>query len=178
MENVWLPYGSHTDADLDRDGRHVRDADPFGKGRMKAMATRTGQCLCGAVTFRGDVAPGIQACHCVQCQRWTGGGPLMSVRVRDLEITGEDAIHAYRASDWGERAFCGTCGSTLYWRMQGRPIAYVAVGLLDDQSGLAVTEEIFVDHRPGWLKPWDGANQSTEAEEMAKLEEFLAGENT
>ena len=145
---------------------------------MNAVAKRTGQCLCGAVTFKADVASGIQACHCGQCQRWTGGGPLVSVRATDLEIAGADRVAAYHASKWGERAFCGTCGSTLYWRMQGRPVAYVAVGLLDDQSGLTVTDEIFVDHRPPWLKPWPGATQSTEAEEMAKLQEFLAGEAT
>jgi len=145
---------------------------------MNAVATRTGQCLCGAVTFRGSVAPGLQACHCVQCQRWTGGGPLLTARVADLEIAGEARIAAYHASEWGERAVCGTCGSTLYWRMQGRPVAGVAVGVLDDQTGLTVTEEIFVDHRPPWLKPWAGASQSTEAEEMAKLQEYLAGEAT
>lgn len=142
----------------------------------KRMTERTGRCLCGAVQFRGDVAPSIQACHCVQCQRWTGGGPLLSVRVEGLEMTGETCITAYHASDWGERAFCGTCGATLYWRMRGKPVSYLAVGLLDDQSGLTVTEEIFVDQRPGWLPAWDGATQSTEAEEQAKLQKFLAGE--
>jgi hypothetical protein len=134
---------------------------------------RTGQCLCGAVRFGAIVAHGIQACHCTQCQRWTGGGPLLSVRVSEMEMTGEDRIAAYHASEWGERAFCGTCGSTLYWRMRGEPVAYVTVGLLDDQTGLSVTEEIFVDHRPAWLPVFDGAAQSTEAEEMTKLENYL-----
>ncbi|MGB0496804.1 MAG: GFA family protein [Rubricella sp.] len=142
--------------------------------RSKAF---TGGCICGAVRVEGHLAgTTVQACHCTQCQRWTGGGPLLSVRVSDLKITGEDAISSYRASDWGERAFCGTCGSTLYWRMQGRPIAYIAVGLLDDQSGLTVTEEIFTDTRPGWLPEWHGASQSTQAEELAKLHAFLEGE--
>lgn len=137
-------------------------------------ARRTGQCLCGAVKIRVTL-PGasIQACHCTQCQRWTGGGPLFSVRAKDLEIEGEAAVATYRASAWGERAFCATCGSTLWWRMQGRPIAYITAGLLDDQSGLTVTQEIFVDHRPGWLPEWAGATQSTEAEELAELHKFL-----
>lgn len=145
---------------------------------MSAPALRSGGCLCGAVRFTARVEPGVQACHCTQCQRWTGGGPLLSVRVHDLELTGTEAIQAFRASEWGERAFCGTCGATLYWRMQGRRIAYLAVGLLDDQSGLAVTEEIFTDHRPGWLPHWPDATQSTEAQEQAKLATFLAGDAT
>ncbi len=138
------------------------------------MTERSGQCLCGAVRIRGDVADTIQACHCTQCQRWTGGGPLFAVRIRDLELTGEDAIHSYTHSDWGERATCRTCGSTLYWKLQGRSIAFVALGLLDDQSGLTLTEEIFMDHRPDWLPPFEGAAQRTGAEMRAQLEAFLA----
>ena len=140
---------------------------------------RTGQCLCGAVRFSATVtAPDIQACHCVQCQRWTGGGPFLSVRTAGLEMSGEERIATYHASQWGERGYCGTCGSTLFWRMQGRPARSIAVGALDDQSGLTVTEEIFIDYRPDWLPAFEGAAQSTEAEEQAKLAAYLAGQTT
>ncbi|MFN7002478.1 MAG: GFA family protein [Roseinatronobacter sp.] len=139
---------------------------------------REGGCLCGAVRFRADAAPGVLACHCGQCQRWTGGGPLLSVQVQDVEIIGEAAIGTYHASTWGERAFCTGCGATLYWRMQDQPIDSLALGLFDDQSGFTVVEEIFTDRRPSWLPAWAGATQSTEAEEMAKLENFRAGDAT
>ena len=135
----------------------------------------TGRCLCGAVRFSAVLPDdAIQACHCGQCQRWTGGGPLWAVRVKELELTGEDHIRAYQASAHGERAFCGTCGSTLYWHLQGRSIAFMPVGLLDDQSGLRVREEIFVDHRPGWLPEWPEAQQHSETEMQAKLNAFLS----
>ena len=137
------------------------------------MSARTGQCLCGAVTLSGNVASTAQACHCVQCQRWTGGGPLFAVRIRDLQLTGEDKIRAYNHSDWGERAVCEICGSTLYWKITGRSIAFVALGLLDDQSRISITEEIFVDTRPDWLPPFAGATQRTEAEMKAQLAAFL-----
>ena len=138
---------------------------------------RTGRCLCGGITFRADLpSPEFQLCHCGQCQRWTGGGPLTAIRVKDLDLAGEDNIEAYRASEWGERAFCRTCGTTLYWKMQGKPIAFVAVGLLDDQTGLRVSEEIFCDQRPDWLPAHAAASQSTEAEEYAKLDAYLKGD--
>lgn len=95
------------------------------------------------------------------------------MRIRDLELTGENMIRAYNHSDWGQRAVCGSCGSTLYWKMQDRPIAFVALGLLDDQSGIAITEEIFVDARPDWFPPFAGAAQRTEAEMKAQLAAFL-----
>lgn len=135
---------------------------------------RTGSCLCGAVSFSAEIGNGIQACHCTQCQRWTGGGPLFSVRAKNVTITGGDRVSAYCASDYGERIVCGTCGSTLWWKMQGKPNSYVAAGLLDDQTGLSVTEEIFVDYRPAWMSPFDGATQSTEAQELEKLDAYLA----
>ncbi|SHH53637.1 Uncharacterized conserved protein [Marivita hallyeonensis] len=140
------------------------------------MALKTGQCLCGAVSFRGDVDETAQACHCTQCQRWTGGGPLFAVRVRDLELTGEDHIRTYNHSDWGDRAVCETCGSTLYWKLTGRSVAFVALGLVDDQSDVTITEEIFVDYRPAWLSPFEGATQRTEAEMKAQLAAFLEKE--
>ena len=140
------------------------------------MSVRTGHCLCGAVTVKGDVSDAAQACHCQQCQRWTGGGPHFAVRIRDLELTGEDHVRAYNHSDWGQRAVCDTCGSTLFWKMQDRPIAFVALGLLDDQSGITITEEIFIDSRPDWLPPFEGAAQRTEAEMKAQLAAFLEKE--
>ena len=60
--------------------------------------------------------------------------------------------------------------------MQGEVPRTLAAGLLDDQSGMRVTEEIFVDYRPGWLPPFEGAAQSTEAQEMAKLENYMASQ--
>ncbi|MEM6620280.1 MAG: GFA family protein [Pseudomonadota bacterium] len=136
---------------------------------------RDGGCLCGAVRVSARVETEVQACHCVQCQRWTGGGPLFCVPVSDVTVIGEDALTAYRASDWGERLFCATCGSTVLWRMQDRPINYLAVGLFDDQTGLRVTDEIFIDHRAPWLPPFPGAAESSEAQEMVKLDAFLTG---
>ena len=144
---------------------------------MSAGHERTGGCLCGAARFTARLSrPEIGACHCVQCQRWTGGGPYFAVPVDSVTFENADGAATYRASDWGERAFCRTCGSPLYWRMVGREIGNVPAGLLDDQTGLTVAAEIFIDHRPGWLPAWPEATQSTEDEEFAKLREALGGD--
>lgn len=142
------------------------------------MARKTGQCLCGAVTFTAVVGDTIQACHCVQCQRWTGGGPYFAVAIENLEMSGAESMRDYHASKRGERTVCGTCGSTIYWKMEGKPPQTLAAGLLDDQSGMRVTEEIFVDYRPSWIPAFAGASQSTEADEMAKLDAYLASQST
>lgn len=147
-------------------------------GTDSGAQTRAGRCLCGAVSVDARLAeqPTIQACHCGQCRRWTGGGPLFSVKVMEVEISGEDALGRYRASDWGERVFCTRCGTTLWWKMQGKPVLYIAAGLLDDQSELEVRQEIFVDQRAPWLPAWPDAEQSTEAQELAALHAYLERE--
>jgi hypothetical protein len=142
------------------------------------MNTRQAYCLCGAVRFAARLKDGaMQACHCAQCQRWTGGGPLWTVRVEDdLQVSGEENIRTYHASAHGERAYCGSCGTNLYWKIQGRRIAFLPVGLFDDQTGLEVREEIFADRRPGWMPVWPDAVQHNEAEMQAQLTAFLEGE--
>ncbi len=143
------------------------------------MTRREGKCLCGAVQVKGDFEDAVTACHCTMCQTWTGGGPLYAIRVKDdLQVTGEDALQAHHASDWGERVFCKACGTHLWWKMQGKPVAFVAPGLFAGQGGMTLTEEIFVDHRAGWIAQAEGASQSTEAEEMAKFEAYMKGQNT
>lgn len=133
-----------------------------------------GQCLCGVVRVSCDMPErAMHLCHCKQCQRWTGGGPLTAVRVDAVEISGEEQIGVYRASGHGERGFCKVCGSTVYWKMQGHVPAYLPIGLFEDQARFSVTEEIFVDHRPDWLPAHEGAAQRDEAEMQATLAAYL-----
>lgn len=142
------------------------------------MTARTGACLCGAVTVAGEFEDVVMACHCRQCQTWAGGSPLFTVpAIGEVTVTGADATASYKASTWGERVFCRHCGTTLWWKMQGKPVTAVAPGLFAGQDGLAVTSEIFVDCRAGWMPPWPTATQSTEAQEMTKLDAFLKGQD-
>jgi glutamate synthase (NADPH) large chain len=101
-----------------------------------------GQCLCGAVTIRGlTAAPAILACHCRPCAsagRAASGLLLHRSDGRGPRDRGRgDAVAAYHASTWAERAFCGTCGTTLWTaRMQGRemsPAYELMPGFFDDQ---------------------------------------------
>lgn len=132
------------------------------------------QCLCGAISFQFRLtSKAITACHCQQCQRWTGGGPLYVTPVTGLNIEGKEHIAQYHASEHGERAFCKHCGTTLYWTFKNKTPAYLPVGLLDSQNELTVQEEIFIDHRPTWLSPYDNAAQSTQAQQLQLLDEYL-----
>ena len=134
---------------------------------------RDGQCLCGEIRVSAEVVNGeIVACHCGQCRTWAGGGPGLAVKVVDVEMTGEPKL--FHASEWGERGFCKTCGTNVFWRMQGKPTSYMHVGMFSDTSGFVIRDEIFADRRQEWQPAIEGARQSREAEELALLAEALA----
>jgi hypothetical protein len=68
---------------------------------------RTGQCLCGAVSF---VARGLQpdrasACHCGMCLRWAGG-PWIAIFVESIDFTEDAGMTWVQSSDFAERGFC------------------------------------------------------------------------
>lgn len=105
-----------------------------------------GACLCGAVRVRIDAdLPDPWACHCGQCRKQTGHH-LASVEVprARVKFAGGDAAGRFRASDRAERGFCRTCGSTLYWRLEGAETIWIAMGLLGDTEGLRLTRHVHV----------------------------------
>lgn len=110
--------------------------------------TLTGRCLCGDVRFTLRGAPAeAGACHCTQCQRWSGQyWSAVNVRQDDLVLdNGHESIAWYPSSDHAERGFCLLCGSSLFWR-QSSPEAErvaVSVGSLDQPTGLKVSAHIF-----------------------------------
>ena len=134
-----------------------------------------GQCLCGAVQVTVRNAPhDLGACHCAMCRRWTGSAFItLDVPESDMTVTGADHVRSYTSSDWAERSFCGTCGSTLWYRLKhgmGPTDYYMAAGLIDDLSGQRLTREIFIDKKPAAFAFAGPTHQLTEAEFLASLQ--------
>ncbi len=118
----------------------------------------TGRCLCGAVTITvtGDHRE-VGVCHCGMCRRWAGG-PNMAIEVgKDIDIEGKEQVTVYRSSAWAERAFCRTCGSNLYYRIVDADDYVICAGILDDQGGLTLASQIFIDEKPDF---YDFANDT------------------
>ena len=114
------------------------------------MSEKTGQCMCGAVTFTARNVPDrFNACYCEMCRRWTGGR-FMGVHLAtdDVTLTGTDAIQTIKSSPWAERAFCGKCGSALWYKQSEGPDAdhySISAGLFDDTSDMTLSKEYFSD---------------------------------
>ena len=136
------------------------------------MTTRTGGCACGTVRYEATGGgPSFDACHCATCRRWVGG-PFLAMGVETIRfVEGEHEVHVWASSEWGHRLSCRTCGGALAFRMaDGSGEPHLAVGTLDDASGLTLGLEIYVDRKPegyGFLS--QTSRKMTEAEFLAMI---------
>lgn len=82
---------------------------------------------------------------------------------------GDDYVATYESSDWAERAFCKTCGTTLYYQLKEADAPHGSqAGLFDLPTGLSIHEEIFVDEQPDYYRFDTDAPRLTGAEVMAR----------
>lgn len=130
----------------------------------------TGHCLCGAVTITVSAMKAeVDICHCAMCQRW-GGAFYAGVKGEAAEVAGEDAVTIYRSSEWAERAFCGTCGSNLWYRFLPTGGRSFLAGLFDLPAGFGIEQQIFVDEKPDWYDITQESPMLTGAECIAEAE--------
>lgn len=116
--------------------------------------TITGKCLCGAVTFTATEAPDqVSVCHCEICRKWNSG-PMIAVHPEGtVTIGGEESVGWYRSSDWAERGFCKTCGTSLFYRLVGTGEVILSAGALDDQDRYSgIQNHIFIDEKPDYYE--------------------------
>ncbi|NVK36182.1 MAG: GFA family protein [Rhodobacteraceae bacterium] len=109
----------------------------------------SGGCLCGSIRFTATpVQSEMGVCHCKMCRQWSGG-VYMAVGCGDsVVIEDETSLGVYKSSDYGERVFCKSCGSSLMWRMQDGSHSSVSAQSFDDPSQFGFVSEIFVDEQP------------------------------
>jgi hypothetical protein len=127
-----------------------------------------GHCLCGAIIVHAADHHEVEACHCGMCRRWSGG-PLLAVQV-DAGVRIDDAggrLRVHRTSDWAERAFCGECGTHIYYHLVGTDHHALPAGLFQD-ADFRFDMQIFIDRKPGYYEFANRTKTMTEAEVFAK----------
>lgn len=110
------------------------------------MDRQLGQCECGKVSFEIKIATkDVVFCHCGQCRR-TSGHLWASVLIDDddFELVTDSMLKWYTSSDFAKRGFCAACGSSLFYKMNDEAAIAVAVGCLDQPTGLKPGKHIFV----------------------------------
>lgn len=101
--------------------------------------SQTGRCECGHVRYRvtGPMRPVVN-CHCRRCRRITGHFMAATGCARDdLAFDTGESLRWYEPAPGVFYGFCGTCGSTLFWRSDSNPgWISIAAGGLDLPTGL------------------------------------------
>lgn len=130
----------------------------------------SGKCLCGKVSYELDEAPTeIGACHCSMCRKWSGGiNVSVEAKPEAIQIHGEENVTYYKSSEFAERGFCTTCGSSMFMRITvPGPIngtRFVGAGTLNNTEGLKLVSEIYVDNKPDAYNFAEPTQKMTEAE--------------
>ena len=114
-----------------------------------------GGCLCGEVRWRAEAVPtAIGYCHCRMCQRIGGAPAQVWANLPASAVTFSKPPAAYRSSDWGERLFCPTCGSSLAFRLlSDEPVLGLNVGTFDHPEDAKPTLHIFTASQLPWFHP-------------------------
>ncbi len=114
-----------------------------------------GGCLCGAVRYRATAAPvrGV-ICHCPMCRRHSGAPALSFVHFPAGEfswVRGQPKL--YQSSEFAQRGFCATCGSTL--SMHEEVLAdrmLIAVGSLDEPNRVHIDDHVWTKDQISWFR--------------------------
>jgi hypothetical protein len=121
-------------------------------------SSRSGRCLCGAITYEASGDPiAVALCHCSMCRR-AAGAPVVAWAMFPVEAfavtSGAPTVNA--SSPGVERSFCGRCGTQLTWRAEFLPgLVDVTVASFDDPASLPPGMHIWHESRLPWLATAD-----------------------
>lgn len=123
------------------------------------MPTRIASCSCGQLTAQVSGEPvRISICHCLACQRRTGGPFSEQARFlrRDVAIAGASTQYV-RRGDEGSCAtfhFCPQCGVTVYYEAERfEEYLIIPVGTFAEPGFPAPTVSVYENRMHGWVVP-------------------------
>jgi hypothetical protein len=117
-----------------------------------------GGCVCGSVRYRIHAPPlSVYACHCKDCQRFSGGpfSLAMAVRVSEFSLDRGDPARLAKPADSGRVVgvrFCRDCGTRLWHEPAHSPhLVNIAAGTLDDSSWAIPAAQVWASRKSDWI---------------------------
>ena len=113
----------------------------------------TGGCQCGRVRYTAQVdSDDAYLCHCRMCQRATGGVAAAFVNLPRAAISWVTAPDLFASSPFGERQFCGACGTPLGFHYPDAARCDLTVGSFDEPSRFVPTSHFGAESlHEAWL---------------------------
>jgi hypothetical protein len=115
--------------------------------------TRTGHCLCKAISWQTD-APDIWAghCHCDSCRRACSAPMTSFFGVPRDAVIWHGKMSIYRSSEKVRRGFCPACGSQMFYETEDLPQeTHLYAASLDGPAAYHPTAHYHWDERLPWL---------------------------
>jgi hypothetical protein len=118
-------------------------------------------CLCGGCAFDLPGPTGdITACHCIQCRKLSGHySASFDADETQVRWHRREALKEYETPGKGRRGFCGTCGSSLWFRSAAGEFS-VEAGCVTGPTGGRLAEHIFTAAKGDYYAIDDGLPQS------------------
>ena len=120
-----------------------------------------GGCLCGAFQFEVEGPLGeVRLCHCDLCKRANGSAYSANARVplERFKVVGETkTIKEFESSPGAWKAFCSTCGSPAYSRIEwDKDFIRLRLGTLPRDVPVDITAHVWVGSKALWDRIADG----------------------
>lgn len=118
--------------------------------------TSTARCNCGQLKAFAEGPPArVSFCHCLNCKLRTGSAFSYNATYREENVRTEGDADLYqRRTDSGNENtywFCGTCGSTVFYRVGIRPgMISIPAGAFMDSNYPSPTVELFPERANSW----------------------------
>jgi hypothetical protein len=145
------------------------------------MSEIQGGCRCAAVryTLALETLPPTYACHCRDCQTWSGSAFSQQTFVPEeaLRVTGPLAVYEFitPGGNASMQRMCAVCHTRIYNSNSARPgIVVVRAGTLDRSDELDVVAHIWVKRKQPWLTLPEEVPAWSEAAPAAELRQALA----
>ncbi|WP_342118691.1 GFA family protein [Pseudoduganella sp. OTU4001] len=129
------------------------------------MTKRVAACSCGQLKAEVSGEPvRISICHCLNCQRRTGGpfGEQARFPRENVKVSGTSTVYRI-VGDSGNGAnfhFCPTCGATVYYEPEALPdFVGIPVGAFADPSFPAPGVSVYEERMHSWVAPPPGAER-------------------
>ena len=135
-----------------------------------------GGCRCAAVryTLAMNRLPRTYACHCRDCQTWTGSAFSQQTFVpqASLRVTGALDVYTFTTpgGNTSVQRICPICHTRIYNSNSARPgVVVVRAGTLDRSDELDVVAHIWVKRKQAWLTLPEGVPAWDEGAPEAEL---------
>lgn len=122
------------------------------------MSEILGGCRCGAVryTLALEELPRTYACHCRDCQTWSGSAFSQQTFLPEEVLTVTGPLVVYELTNPSGRVsmqrMCGTCHTRIFNSNSARPgVVVVRAGTLDRSDELEVVAHLWVKRKQPWL---------------------------